>query len=33
MRQGANHAASGNGAIAFLLHVEHPCRAVPEQVR
>ncbi len=29
-QQRANHAASGNGAIAVLLRIEHPCRAVPE---
>ena len=29
----SNQAASGNGAIARLFHVERPCRAVPEQRR
>ena len=32
-RSRPNLAASGNGAIAFLLHSKHPCRAVPEQQR
>jgi hypothetical protein len=29
----ANKAASGNGAITLLFHVERHCRAVPEQQR